>query len=216
MTYILYYSPGACSLAAHIALEELGVAYAIELVSIPDGATSHPAYLAINPKGRVPALRIDGERKVLTELPAILTYLARKHPEGGLLPTINPVLEARCHEWLAWLTGWLHGVGFGLLWRPGRFDSDESRHEALQARGRQIILEAFAQIERQLDHGHMWGMPFGFSVVDPALFVFYQWGIRIGLPMQADYPAWTSIAARVAERPAVRRVLEREGITIAQ
>jgi glutathione S-transferase len=72
--YKLYYSPGACSMAVHIVLEELGVPYELELVSVQSGATSGPAYLAVNPKGRVPALRRNNE--ILTEVGAILAYLA--------------------------------------------------------------------------------------------------------------------------------------------
>jgi glutathione S-transferase len=214
MSYLLYYSPGACSMAPHIVLEELGLSYRTELVSVAKGDTVREPYLAINPKGRVPALLIPGETKVLTEVPAILTYLAHQRPLSRLLPTDDPLFEARSLEWLAWLSGWLHGVGFALLWRPGRFSLDTSQHEMLQAMGRQTIRAAFVEIERQLTDGREWAMPGQYSVLDPFLLVFYRWGNRIGLNMRTDYPTWTSITDRVAKRPAVRRVLESEGIAI--
>ena len=134
MNYRLYYSPGACSLAVHIALEEIGAPFERREVSVARGETTQPDYLAVNPKARVPALAIAGESRVLTELPAILTFLARQHPEANLLPSSNALDEARCHEWLAWLAGWVHGVGYGELWRPLRFVSDPSLSEAHRAR----------------------------------------------------------------------------------
>src|SRR5918998_658321 len=90
--YNLYYSPGACSLAPHVLLEEIGEPYDLELVSVAHGETQTPEYRAINPKGRVPTLRMvagrgGGAEGVLTEAPAILAYLARTHPEGGLWPS---------------------------------------------------------------------------------------------------------------------------------
>ena len=95
MTYRLYYSPGACSMAAHIVLEELDVDFELERIAVAERATQQPSYLAINPKARVPALGIPGEARVLTELAAILTYLARQHPDGRLLPA-SAINEARC------------------------------------------------------------------------------------------------------------------------
>ena len=80
----LYYSPGSCALASHITLEESGVAYAAERVDFKNSQQTSPAYLAINPKGRVPALVTD--RGVLTETPAILTFVAQSAPQAKLLP----------------------------------------------------------------------------------------------------------------------------------
>src|SRR5690349_4510715 len=102
MTYRLYYAPGACSMAPHIALEEIGEPFEAIAVSLRAGEHQSAEYLAVNPKGLVPALAVDGERprRVLTEVPAILIHLARRHPEAGLLPD-DPWAEARCVEWLA-------------------------------------------------------------------------------------------------------------------
>ncbi|ODT05899.1 MAG: hypothetical protein ABS35_46500 [Kaistia sp. SCN 65-12] len=93
--YQLFYSPGACSMAVHIILEEVGAEFELIAVSVANRDTQREPYLSINPKGRVPALRIPGETKVLTELPAILHYLASRYPDHGLAQTENPLLEAR-------------------------------------------------------------------------------------------------------------------------
>src|ERR1043166_9006381 len=104
--HMFYYSPGTCSLAPHIVLEEIGEPYELTLISASgprEGeATSRPAWKAINPKGRVPAFpgaagRVGGADTLLTEVPAILTYLARTNPAADLLPS-DPAAEARCIE----------------------------------------------------------------------------------------------------------------------
>ena len=215
MTYRLYYSPGACSLAVHVVLEEIGTPYTLQEVSVARAETQQSAYLALNPKGRVPALAIPSETKLLTELPAILVYLARQRPEANLLPIASAVEEARAHEWLEWLSGWVHGVGYGGIWRPERFCAqDTSAHEAIRANGRRVVEEAYATIERTLGDGREWALPSGYTIVDPFLLVLYRWGNRIGLGMRSNYAAWTALAERTLERPAVQRALAREGISI--
>ncbi|KAA0090528.1 glutathione S-transferase [Paraburkholderia sp. T12-10] len=215
MTYRLYYSPGACSLAVHVVLEEIGTPYTLQEVSVARAETQQSAYLALNPKGRVPALAIPSETKLLTELPAILVYLARQRPEANLLPIASAVEEARAHEWLEWLSGWVHGIGYGGIWRPERFCAqDTSAHEAIRANGRRVVEEAYATIERTLGDGREWALPSGYTIVDPFLLVLYRWGNRIGLGMRANYAAWTALAERTLERPAVQRALAREGISI--
>src|SRR5947209_19816034 len=97
----LYYSPGACSFAPHIALEETGATYALELVSIPKGEQQTPEYLDVNPRGKIPALRTD--QGVLTENVAILTYIARLFPDAKLLPE-EPIGMARCLSHMAYLS----------------------------------------------------------------------------------------------------------------
>ncbi|WP_323119676.1 glutathione S-transferase family protein [Burkholderia alba] len=208
--YRLYYSPGACSLAVHIALEETGAPFDAEVVSVASGDNTGARYLAINPKARVPALAIPGEAGALTETPAILTYLARRHPDAQLLPLDDPLREARCQEWLAWLVGWTHGVGYGALWRPGRFAADPSVHGTISAHGRGVIAAANDTIEAGLGDGRAWAEPGGYSIVDPFLLVLYRWGQAVGFEMER-HPAWSAHTQRVAGRDAVRRALAREG-----
>lgn len=152
----LYYSPGTCALAPHIVLEEIGAPYELQLVSASgprDGEmTSKSEWKAINPKARMPALlgvpgRIGGADNLLTEVPASLMYLARTNPAAKLLPS-DPAAEARCIEWMNWLSSSLHTMAFAQMWRPHRFTADEGGFAAVRNRGRENVAESFAYIEK--------------------------------------------------------------------
>ena len=216
-----YYSPGACSLAPHIVLEEIGLAYEEEIVSArPDAdglKTTSREWKAFNPKGRVPALagvpgRIGGADNLLTEANAIMIYLARSNPLAGLLPA-DPAAEARCIEWLNWLTGSVHATAWAQVFRPYRFAAEEQCFPAIKAKGEEDLRTHFAYVDALLADGRDWAVPGGYSVVDPYLLVFYGWGKRIGWDMRGLYPAWTAHADKVLARPAVRRIIAREGLT---
>ncbi len=212
----LYYSPNSCSLAAHIVLEEIGEPYELELVLSTDGAmTETPAWRAINPKARIPALTnvagsIGGSPRLLTEVPAILLYLAASHPDAGLLPE-DAAGQARAIEWMNWLSGSVHAMSFGQIWRPQRFVDDPESYPAISAKGRATLIEQSAYIDALLGDGRRWALASGYSVVDPYLFVFWRWGGIIGLE-RSPYAAWADHASRVAARPAVRSVMTWLGI----
>jgi len=168
----LYYSPGACSMAAHIVLEEIGSPYELSLISssgLREGRrTATLEWRAINPKGRVPALtgvrgRIGGAEDLLTELHAILIYLARTNPAAGLLPT-DPAAEARCVEWMNWLASNVHAMSYGQIWRSQRFVADEKDFPAVEAKGRENVKEQYAYIESLLADGRDWAVPGAYSV----------------------------------------------------
>ncbi len=218
----LYYSPGACSLAAHIVLEEIGIRYELEVVNssgpVEARKTASQQWRAINPKGRVPALlgvpgRIGGTPNLLTEVHAILFFLARTNPSVGLLPA-DPIGEARCIEWMNWLASNVHAMSFGQIWRAERFLSDQSLFAAVNAKGKQNLVEQYAYIESLLSDGREWAVPGSYSIVEPYLLVFYYWGTRIGLDMKTTAPAWTDLIARVRLRPAVARTLAQEGLSL--
>jgi glutathione S-transferase len=210
--YRFYYSPGACSLAVHIILEETGASYEMDLRSTrgPDGVAA-PEYKEINPKSRVPALsdvkgRAIGASGVLTEAPAVLVFLARRFPEAGLMPS-DCAAEARCLEWLTWLSSELHAAGFAVLWRPSRFIHDPDRFAEVEARGRETIRERFNEVEAILSDGREWSVEgCGYTIVEPYLLVFWRWGTRIDFDMSA-WPIWSRLMLRVLDRPAVQRAL---------
>lgn len=205
----LYYSPGACSLASHIVLEELGVAFEPVLVSLADGEHKRPEYLRINPRGKVPALNVDG--KILTETVAILTYLGGGYAERGLWPK-ETWKQAEALSILTWLSSTVH-ITFAGIWRPGRFAEDAAAQEAIKATSRATLSQHFAEIDKMLT-GRSFAMGGQYSVVDPYLLVFYRWGNRLGFDMKAQYPVWHKHAMRVFSRPTVKRVFEAEGIEL--
>ena len=209
--YKLYYSPGACSLAPHILLEESALPYTLELVSIAEGKTRTPEYLAINPKGRVPVL-VTEEGELLTEVPAICWYIARQVEHLSLFP--HGVLPgARCLEWCNWLSGTVHGQTFGQIWRAHRFVDDKALYPAIEAKGRADVGGHLQFIEQRIGRRD-WAVGNAYTLVDAYLLVFFRWGNRIGLDMRSAYPGWTAHAERVAARPAVQRALKQEGIGI--
>jgi len=187
MTYRLYYSPGACSMATHIVLEEIGTPYELILICSRgerEGAmTASDAWRVMNPKGRIPALAgvpgsSGGAAELLTEAPAILFYLAAMHPDTGLLPA-DPADVARCIEWTNWLSGNVHAMSFGQIWRAQRFSDDEQALDSIRAKGRSALGEQYAYIESVLADGREWAVPDFYSIVDPYLLVFYQWSGRV-------------------------------------
>lgn len=208
MRPLLYYSPGACSLAAHIILEEIGLPYSLALTSTSDGSTRSAEYLRLNPKGRVPVL-VTGE-SVLTEAPAILVHLALSYPESKLHATTNEGL-VRTLEWFNWLSGTVHSVAIRQVRRPQSFTNDSSQHADVVAMGNEGLRTAYAMIETRLT-GLTWAIESHYSILDAFLLVFHRWGHAIGYDMPSDFPQWTAHARRVLARPAVSRALEQENI----
>lgn len=204
----LYYSPGACSLAAHIALRESGLAFDARPVLIAKGEHLAPAYLAINPRGRIPTLVIDGTP--VTELSAILGWIAERAPQ--LAPPPGTLASAQFAEWLGWFTSAVH-ISFALVWRGSRFLERKELHPELRATGIATLQRQFADIESRLAR-HEYLVDGGYSVADANVLVFYRWANRIGLDTRTDYPAWTRHTERLLQRPAVSAAVAAEGIEI--
>lgn len=212
--YKLYYSPGACSFAAHIALEETGCEYETRRVVVAKKENREPDYLVINPRGRVPALVISDEHgeRVLTEAMAIMVYLARRFPGRQLLPMDGEDFE-RALEWMGWLGSTVHQTGTRAMIRPSGFVDDEGCQEKIRTAARERVRSYYQDIEQRLS-GREWAVGDRFSVVDGYLLVFYRWGNKVGMDVRQDFPNYTGIMDRVRQRPAVRRVIERESIDL--
>ena len=200
----LYFSPGACSMASRLTLEESGAKYEEQLTSIAKGEQKTEAYLKINPRGKVPALVVDG--KVLTENVAILSYVARRFPEAKLLPA-DPFEEARCISTMAWFSNTVH-PSFTHIFRPERFAEDQAAHAAIKETGRKAFWANLQEIDGLLK-GKEWLMGAQYTTCDPYALVFYGWATRIQMSVKelANYTAWKG---RMLKRPAVMRILERE------
>lgn len=202
----LYYSPGACSLVPHVALEEAGVEFQALRIPIAEGGHLQPEYLAINPHARLPALGTD--QGVITENIAVLNFLADRLGAEGSVPRGDPFAAARTNELLGWFSSSVH-IAFAGVWRGGRFTDDEKLWPALEAGGRKVLLRQFDEIEALcVDE---WLVPGHFTAADTYLLTFLRWGKRIAFDI-GRYPQWSALVGRILERPAVQRALDREGL----
>jgi glutathione S-transferase len=201
----LYYAPGACSMAAHIVLEESGEKYTPQRVDLANGEQRSQAYLKINPQGRVPALRLDNGEP-LAENTAILPYLGKRF---GLWPS-DPLTEAKALSVIGFFAASVHPA-HAHVGRPERYATDQAAFATLKETG----LKAFHGYLKQIDGmlaGREWFSE-KYSVLDPYGFVFYTWGIRREFPM-AELKNYTTFKDRMLKRQAVARVVEEEKVKV--
>ncbi|KAF6825650.1 glutathione s-transferase [Colletotrichum plurivorum] len=235
----LYRANGSCSLVPHALLQHFSIPFrAVLMESTPspsalatpkasfyraaDGSLSHEEYLQINPTGYVPCLVVDSDptttnttnnndtKTVITEMPAILTYISSLIPSNNHILGQTPLQRAKVTEWTTWLSGTLHGSGFGALWRPARYSNDEEAHASISAKGRENIEKCYARIDERLA-GREYAVGEGLTVVDFNVWVFWRWGGIIGVDMPAKYPNYDKFAKRVAVLEGVKKALEVEG-----
>ena len=200
----LYFSPGACSLASHIGLEETGAPYELKPILLAKGQQRTEEYLKINPRGKVPSLSVDG--KILVENTAILTYLARSFPGKKLMPT-DPAEEARCIGTMCWFSSVVH-PSYQRAMRPERFAEGEAAQATVKETGRKSFWANCQEIDSMIQ-GKDWVMGSEYTLVDPYALVFYGWGARAGFPMK-DLSTYTAWQERMMNRPTVRKSVESE------
>jgi glutathione S-transferase len=181
----LYFSPGASSMATHIALHEIGVPFETRLVSLAKKENLKPEFLAINPEGKVPTLVIDGWP--LTEVAANLWYLAKRFPQAGLLPQNDLPAEAQVISWMSFIASTIH---------PAR------------RIGAERWREVFGLADRRLG-GREWAIG-RYSIADIHLFRLFWRFHRTVNPPRADYPGLTAHYERMMARPAVKKTCEIE------
>jgi glutathione S-transferase len=171
MTARFYYSPRSCALASHIVLEYIGADFEAIRLDFQANQQRSAEYLAINAKGRVPALVT--ERGVITETPAILLYLAQTHPQSGVAPLDDPFALAELQAVNSWFCSTVHVVhAHGT--RGARWVDDAAALQAMKAKVAQNMIDCFDWIERELLRGP-WVMGKDFSVADPYLFTLTLW-----------------------------------------
>ena len=209
MAITLYYGPGACSFASHIALEELGIKYDTVRLNLAEGDQRKPEYLKLNPRGTVPTLVVDGQ--AMSENPGILAYLAGGNPKKGLWPD-DTWHQAKAISTMAWLSNTVH-VAYRHAIRPARYCDDPATHEAIKAHGKKSFHECLKEIDGLLA-GRDWAIGEHYTVVDGYLLVFYRWGNRSGLPVK-ELKNYTRLMDKVLARPAVKKVMADEGITLS-
>ncbi|WP_332778353.1 glutathione transferase GstA [Polaromonas sp.] len=198
----LYYSPGACSLSPHIALNESGLQFERVLAStkthqLEDGTD----YYGINPLGYVPLLELDDGTR-LTEGPAIVQYIADQVPAKNLAPANGTLARYQLQSWLTLIGTELH-KGFSPLFNP-------ATPEAYKTIAREKVLSRLQWVDGQLA-GKQYLMGDAFSVADPYLFTVTNWAPRVGVDI-AHLANLAAFRQRMAARPAVQAAMKHEGL----
>ncbi len=190
----LYFSPGSSSMAVHLALHEIGVDFERRLVSLAKREQFAPAYLALNPEGKVPTLMIDG--RILTEVAGILYYLAKRFPAAGLWPDGGLEAEAQVISWMSFIASTIH---------PARRIGVERWREVFGIAEQRLGQREWA-VER-------------YSIADIHLFRLYWRFVNSLKPPPSDYPGLSAHYERMMARPAVQQTIEIEsaiGYTLPQ
>ncbi len=199
----LYYSPGSCALAVHIALAEAGLKYeteAVDLRATPHKTAGGKIYTDVSPKGYVPALVLDNG-ELLTEGQVLLQYVADLAPQKALAPKAGEFARYRLQEWLAFVSTEIH-KGFGPLWNPA---STAEQKDAAWTK----LASRIAYVNEVLkDKEFLMG---AFSVADAYLFTCLRWTGFFQKPL-TPYPHVLKWMERVIARPGVRQAMQEEGL----
>lgn len=195
-----FFAPHSCSLASHIALEEAGAAYEARRVSLAASEQRSPDYLAINPKGRVPALATP--RVVLTETPAILAFVAQSFPAAKLAPVDDPFLFGEIQAFNSYMCSTVH-VAHAHRVRGSRWVDDPDAIAAMQKKVPETMAACFELIESEMLRGP-WVMGDAYSIADPYLFTIAGWLESDSVDI-ARFPRVQDHYRRMTERPAVAR-----------
>lgn len=198
----LYYSPGACSMASHIVLREVGQEFELERVDTANKSTEKGAdFWAVNPKGKVPALAFEGE--ILTEGPSILQFVADRAGDETLAPRAGTMARARVNELLNFTATELH-VAFHPLFSG---NADEAGKEA----ARKNVGKKFDWLEDKLADGRTYLTGANFTVADAYAFVASNWANFTGIQLTA-WPKLKAYVERVAARPSAQAAMKAEGL----
>lgn len=204
---ILFYSPGACSLAIHAALEQAGADYQAVDVDLRQKLPLQPDYLRLNPQGRVPTLVVDG--RPLTEVTAIADFLDGRFPSAGLLPR-DALERALVQAAIQRLASDIHPL-YRALWIPTWFSDDARAHDALKATATRRLLAFYDELEQRLADG-TWGTgePGGFLALYTA--VFLRWSAAVA--PDGLGPHGEDLRRRLASHPPLARAMTREGVRL--
>jgi glutathione S-transferase len=200
----LYYGPGTCARASHIALEEAGAAYTTERLDMKNNQQNSAEYLKINPKGRVPTLVTD--RGTLTETPAMLAFIAQSFPQAKLAPS-DAFTFAQAQSFNSYLCSTVH-INHAHKMRGPRWATEESSFADMKRKVPQTMAASFALIERDMLKGP-WVMGEQYTICDPYLFTIASWleGDSVDI---AQFPKVADHYQRMSARPAVQKVLAEE------
>ena len=201
----LFYASDTCSLASHIALEDAGADYSSARISFADDEQRKPEYLAINPKGRAPALVTD--KGVLTETPAILAFIAQSFPRARLAPLDDPFRFAEVQAFNSYLCSTLH-VAHAHRMRGNRWADDPAAIAAMQRKVPESVASCYQLIEEKM-LGGPWVMGETYTICDPYLFTMAQWLEQDGVD-PSRFPKVIDHRRRMSERPTVQKAIADE------
>lgn len=201
----LYYAPGTCALASHIALEEAGAPYTTEKLDFKSNQQNSPEYLKVNPKGRVPAMVT--ERGVLTETPAMLAFIAQSFPQAKLAPLDDAYAFAEVQAFNSYLCSTVH-VAHAHKMRGARWATDEASFADMKRMIPKTVGATFALIERDMLRGP-WVMGDTYTICDPYLYTLGLWleGDSVDV---STLPKVLAHRRYMEQRPAVQKVLAEE------
>jgi glutathione S-transferase len=211
MTISLYFAPNSSAFAPLVALEEARADYRAVPVSLASGEQHGAANRAINPRGRVPTLVVDGTP--ISEVIAILNWIADRYPDAGLLPA-NPLERAQAFALMSWIASTVH-VALAQVRRPERYADDPAVRQALDAPGRAAFAAALAELEARLiatSSPYLIGDRFG--AVDAYALVVRRWADGLGID-RSSFPSFAGRTDTLFARPSVRRALDREALNLA-
>ena len=204
----LFYLPGSCALGPHIALELSGLAY--EAVRVERGRQTDPAYLAINPLGRVPAL-VTATHGAITEAPVVLSYIADVATGRGLLPATGTPERYEALRWMAYLSSTVHPA-FGRLWRAERFCDDADCKRSVEHVAATQLTNDFAYIGQNLS-SRRWVAGDRVTAADFHLFVFGRLGLRLA-PSTRDFPSLHRHTLEIANLAVTKSAMAQQGISL--
>ncbi|TXC67354.1 glutathione S-transferase family protein [Piscinibacter aquaticus] len=204
----LHYFPSNASMTPHMLLEELGVPYERVLVDRTTNAHRSPAYLKLNPNGKIPVL-VDGDL-VLYETAAIVLHRVDTHPQAGLAPAVGTAERAVFYKWLLWLADTLQAE-MPLYFYSDRWADDAAGAAQVKRHAEAHIAGMIDQIEAELArHGGPWFAGERFSALDPYVFMLCRWTRGMQRPART-LPHLAAYLQRMLARPAVQRVFASEG-----
>ena len=203
----LYYAAHTCSLATHIALEDVGADYSTVRISFAANQQQSPDYLKVNPKGRVPALVTD--RGILTETPAMLAFVAQSFPAAQLAPLDDPFAFAEVQAFNSYLCSSLH-IAHAHRMRGYRWvdAGDAAAIAAMQRKVPQSVTAGFEQVEHDMFKGP-WVMGERYTICDPYLFTLAQWLEADGVDL-SRIPKVVDHRRRMSERPNAKKAIAQE------
>ena len=213
MNIELFFAPGACSFVPHAGLEVIreatGQEFSPHMVKLHKGEHKTPEYLAVNPEGLVPALKVDG--KPLTQIVAICTWLDREFPQVGLLPT-DSWARAQAVSRFAWMNNTAHPT-FTHVFMPNKFAESEAAQAELKRVNAELFRQHLDRIQNWLAHASPWMCGEKVSFLDFYALTLLRWGGYAGIDPESLPTLWKH-AQKVAELPAVAAAIERERLQL--